>query len=109
MALSESEFEHVADEELQHLMEVLIDCNDGIEADLESGVLTLEFEDDDKFVINSHRAAGQIWMAAMRTAWHFDYQDDSKTWVASQSGDELWSALDVVLKKKLGESFKLDR
>ena len=59
-----------------------------------------------KYVVNSHRAARQIWMAAERSAWHFDLQQD-KRWVAAKSGDELYAAIEGVLTRKLGREIKL--
>jgi CyaY protein len=104
---NEAEFEQVADEELRQLVEALIACSDELDPDLESGVLSLNFEDDSKYVINSHRAAKQIWMAAERSAWHFDYDAAAKKWVAAQSGDELWTALSRLVGAKLGTAVAL--
>ena len=96
---NEKDFELAADRALRKLAHA-IDELGGLEADLESGILTLEFEDGDKFVINSHRAARQIWMAAERNAWHFDLGADEQ-WTASKGGDELWALVERVLSNKL--------
>jgi len=105
--LTEKEFERLADDELNRLVEALIACSEDIDPDLESGVLSINFDDDTKYVVNSHRAAKQIWMAADRRAWHFDYVASAKQWVALQSSDELWSALSQVLSSKLGKPVDL--
>ena len=105
-ALSEQEFEKLADAELRALERALGDL-DGLEVDLSSGILTLEFPDGLKYVVNSHRAARQIWMAAERSAWHFDFQRGASRWVASKSGDELRQALGAVVSRKLGRSVEL--
>jgi CyaY protein len=105
--MDEIEFERVADAELRRVLEAVIACSDAVDPDLESGVLTITFEDDTKYIINSHRAARQIWMAAERAAWHFDYVDGR--WVAAQSGAELWAALGDVLGRKLGARVELQR
>ncbi len=108
--LTESLFEQKADRTLRALASALDDV-DGLESDLESGILTLEFEDGTKYVVNSHRAARQIWMAADRNAWHFDPDLGSEPtrWTASKTGDELWSALEAVLNRKLGRALALPR
>jgi CyaY protein len=106
--LGEQEFEKLADRELHALLEALIAASDELDPDLESGVLSIHFDDDSKYVVNSHRAAKQIWMAAERTAWHFDYAADRAAWVAS-SGDELWSSLAEMLGRKLGAAVALNR
>jgi CyaY protein len=104
--LTEQEFEHVADEALHALDSALTDL-DGLEVSLEMGILTLEHADGTKYVVNSHRAARQIWMAAERNAWHFDYRPEGGRWVASKSGDELWSTLSAVISRKLGRRVEL--
>jgi CyaY protein len=104
--LTEQEFERVADRTMIALEGALGDL-DGLEASLQLGVLTLEFSDGVKYVVNSHRAARQIWMAAERSAWHFDYRPAEAKWIASKSGDELWSALSGVVSRKLGREITL--
>ncbi len=107
--LSEREFDAVADRSLGALDRAINEIPDGVEADLQSGILTLEFEDGIKYIVNSHRAARQIWMAAERAAWHFDYRQSEGRWLAQKTGEELWSTLEAVLSRKLGRAVKLDR
>jgi CyaY protein len=106
--LTEQAFERAADEALHALDRALGDL-DGLEVSLSLGVLTLEFPDGVKYVINSHRAARQIWMAAERNAWHFDYRPDDKRWIAGKSGEELWSTVEAVLGRKLGHALTLSK
>jgi len=106
--LAEKEFERVADDTLRLLLDAL-DGIDTLEADLQMGVLTLEFADGVRYVINSHRAALQIWMAAERNAWHFDYQPSDARWVAKKDGAELWETVSGVLSRKLGAPVKLSK
>ncbi|MBM4360571.1 MAG: iron donor protein CyaY [Deltaproteobacteria bacterium] len=106
--LSEPEFERLADGELKRLVEAVIACSDALDPDLQSGVLSVVFEDGTKYVVNSHRAARQIWMAAERNAWHFDRDAASGQWRAP-SGDELWATVARVLGNKLGTAVTLTR
>lgn len=106
--LSEAEYDSFAAPELQKLIAQLdVITNDQLEAELASDILTIEFSDGTRYVLNSHRAARQIWLAAERSAWHFDFNADAQTWVASKTGDELWSTLTRLLSEKLGESVTL--
>ena len=102
----EQAFDKTADATLRALL-AAVDDLDGLEADLQMGVLSLEFEDGGKYVINSHRAARQIWMAAERSAWHFDYDAGAARWVSAKSGDELWATVEAVLGRKLGAPVSL--
>jgi CyaY protein len=103
---TEQAFERDADRTLRDLGGAL-DRVDGLEADLSSGILTIEFEDGTKYVVNSHRAARQIWMAAERNAWHFDRDAATSRWIAVKSGDELWATLEGVVGRKLGHAVSL--
>ncbi len=105
----ETDFERRADEELNALLEAVIACSEEVDPDLESGVLTINFDDDTRYVVNSHRAAQQIWMAAERAAWHFDYEPTRDAWVANDGKDELWSALRDLLTRKLKTAVTLAR
>lgn len=101
--LTEQEYDERALPELRALVDALdaVD-SDAFEAELSSDILSLEFRDGGKYVINSHRAARQIWMAADRSAWHFDWDPASGRWLANKTGDELWSTLSRVLGSRLG-------
>ncbi len=107
--MQEADFERRADGELNALLEAVIACSEEVDPDLESGVLTINFDDDTKYVVNSHRAARQIWMAAERAAWHFDYAAEQDQWLANKSSDELWATLSGVLTRKLGTEITLKR
>ena len=109
-SLSEEEYDLLAFPELRALIRAL----DGIEhpdveAELASDILTIEFSDGTRYVVNSHRAARQIWMAAERNAWHFDWVPDKKRWIAQKSGDELGSTVSRVIGERLRTPLSLAR
>jgi len=109
-AVTESEYEALAYPELGRLMQALDSLElDGFEAELAGDILTIEFRDGDRFVVNSHRAARQIWMAANRSAWHFDWLPERSAWVAQKSGDELWATVERMLGASLKRSVSLPR
>ena len=93
---------------LEHIDEVLGGLeHDDLDVDLGGDVLTLAFADGVKFVINAHSAAGQIWMAANKDAWHFDYDDQSERWVAAKTGDELMTTVARTVGERLGQPLSL--
>jgi len=107
-ALTESDYDALAAPELQRLIDSLDSLSDdSVEAELASDILTIEFSDGTRYVLNSHRAARQIWLSAERSAWHFDYVPSSKSWIAAKSGDEMWSTLTRLLSEKLGTAIQL--
>lgn len=108
--LHEDVYVSLAQRELHQLLDAVDSIDtDAFEAELANDILTIEFSDDSQYVINSHRAARQIWMAAERSAWHFDWIAEKSEWIAAKSGDELWQTLGRVLTKKLGRPIELKR
>lgn len=108
MALDTQTFDTIADAELKALDKALGDFDpDELEAEPTPGVLTLTVRARDKIIINSHRAAGEIWMAAFRNAWHFAPHEENGRWVWRTATDELRATLGRVLSDKLGRSIAL--
>lgn len=108
-ALSEAEYVERADRELARLIEVLDELDSEFEAELANGIITIEVPGGPPFVLNSHRAARQLWLAADRSAWHFDFRAPLGRWIAEKTGDELWSTLEKSIEKRLGRPISLPR
>jgi CyaY protein len=110
MTISEQDYEARALPELRALVDAL-DALElaGVECELSSDILTIELSPSERYVVNSHRAARQIWMAADRSAWHFDWDAERSAWIAKKTGDELWGTLSRVLTTKLGQPVSLSR
>ena len=108
--LSEEAYDALAFPELGALVRALdLLEHPEIEAELASDILTIEFSDGTRYVVNSHRAARQIWMAAERSAWHFDWVPEKKQWIAAKSGNELWSTVSRLVGERLGTPLNLVR
>lgn len=107
--LSEKEYQSRAFPELRALVDALDAFSDELFAELAGDVLTIEFEDRTRYVANSHLAARQIWLAAERSAWHFDYVPAADRWLDRKSRAELWATVESVLARKLGRNVKLER
>ena len=109
-SLSEEAYDSLAFPELGALMRALDTLeHPDVEAELASDILTIEFTDGTRYVVNSHRAARQIWMAAERSAWHFDWVPEKQRWIAEKSGDELWATVSRVIARRLGVPVALAR
>lgn len=108
--LSETDYEKLALPELKRLI-LALDAAEtaGLEAELQADILTLEFQSGARFVVNSHRAARQIWLAAHRQAWHFDWVPEKSVWISVKTNDELWATLEQLLSKELGRPLTLQR
>jgi CyaY protein len=101
-------FDQIADKELHWLEQKFLDFDpDEVEVELSQGVLTLTLGDDSKIVVNSHHAAGEIWMAAYRQAWHFAPKEEGEGVRWRTSKDELHATLEHILSDKLGRKVQL--
>ncbi|HKQ70316.1 MAG TPA: iron donor protein CyaY [Polyangiaceae bacterium] len=104
--IDEAVFDDLAERTL-HALEDALDEVEGLEVDLESGILTLEFDDGVRFVVNSHRAARQIWMAAGANAWHFDADPAARRWTSTKTREDLWACIKGQIEEKLGRPVDL--
>jgi len=105
--MDESRFDELGRSELSAIEEALEDVDpDDVEISSSDGVLTLELRDGVKMVINTHRVARQIWMAAVASAWKFDYVEADNRWRTS-AGDELRDTIKGVIRDQLGVSVPL--
>jgi iron donor protein CyaY len=80
---------------------------DGVETDLAEGVLTIEFEDGDPFVLNVNGPAQQIWLSANRRAWHFAPAGDGEFRATGGGREPLLSVLAALIGEKLGRTVVL--
>jgi CyaY protein len=100
--MEESMFDEQAHDELRHIEDAFADVDpDAVEVTTSDGVLRLDLRDGTKIVINSHRAARQIWVAAVASAWHFDPTADG-SWRSPKSGDELRATLTRLVREHAG-------
>lgn len=107
--MDEADFDRVARDELRHLEDAFAEVDpDEVEVSSSDGVLRLDLRDGTKIVINSHRAARQIWMAAVSTAWHFDPAPAAGgSWKAPKNGDELRPTLARLIEQRIGLALTL--
>ena len=68
------------------------------------GVVTLEFADGRRFVLNRQAGSHQMWYAAGARAWHYDWNDESETWCDDRDGHELFENLGRTVSEKLGRT-----
>ena len=108
--MDEARFDELAREELRAIEDAFADIDpDDVELSTSDGVLRLDLRDGTKIVINSHRAARQIWMAAVASAWHFDPprpSDPSGAW-STADGQELHETLRSVIRQRVGVAVEL--
>jgi CyaY protein len=105
--MDDASFDRVARDELHELEDAFADVDpDDVEVSASDGMLRLDLRDGTRIVINSHRAARQIWMAAIASAWHFDPSGDG-VWRAPKTGEELRPTLVRLVRERIGLALPL--
>ena len=90
---------HAAFERIEDMLED-IDAED-VDFDRAGDVLTLQFKNGKKCIVNTQRPTRQIWLAAGVRAWHFDW--DGARWVDDKDKtSELLATIKIVVKEQSG-------
>jgi len=74
---------------------------DEVDFSTSDGVVTIEFPDGTKYVLNRQRAAEQVWFAAGAEAWHYNFDPESGEWRDAKDGHELFANIEDRVNKKL--------
>lgn len=82
------------------------DAGVDLELSRQDNVIDIEFEDGSKVVINSHQAAGEIWVAARSGGYHFKPVEQGR-WLDGRSGRELRALLSEQLSAQAGQPIAL--
>ncbi len=99
--MDKQEFSNLADACLERVTAWLETFDpDEVDYDSADGVVTLEFSDGQKYVLNRQTAASQMWFAAGAQAWHFDLEDGG--WRCPKDGADLYLRIAEAVSEKLG-------
>ncbi|MBI5431419.1 MAG: iron donor protein CyaY [Planctomycetes bacterium] len=71
------------------------------------GVITIEFADRTRYVLNRQTAASQMWLAAGARAWHYSWDAAKSEWLDDRDGHRLLENVARVVSTKLGRDVKL--
>jgi CyaY protein len=100
-----------AERELDRLEAAIERTADAAGEDLEvsrtGNVIEVEFDDGSKLIINSHEAAGEIWVAARSGGFHFR-PDAAGGWTDSRNGRSLATTLTELLTAQAGRPLSID-
>ena len=99
--MNDSEFQQLADQLYQKIEECIEESGADVDYDQNGGLLTLEFENRTKLIINRQQPLHQIWLATLENGHHYDYQ--AGKWIDDRSGDEFLSFLSAAIFKQSQE------
>jgi len=96
-------FVHEADRCLDRVAAWLEDFDpDELDFATSDGVVTLEFADGTRFVLNRQAGSRQMWYAAGARAWHYDWSGER--WLDDRDGHELYDNVHRTVRDKLGRT-----
>jgi CyaY protein len=89
--MSDSDYLSRAEAVLAAVEAALDDIDADIEAERNGNVLTLEFENGSKIIVNLQPPMQEVWIAAKAGGFHFRYIDGE--WRDTRNGTEFYAAL----------------
>ena len=103
--MNESEFDKKATDTLLRIEQGIEESGADIDFEAAGGILTLEFANGTKIIINKQGATRQIWVAAKSGGYHYGFIDGQ--WINDQGGGELMHELSQFIREQSGEDVTL--
>jgi CyaY protein len=100
--MSDSEYLTRAEAVLAAVERAIDDTDADIEFERSGNVLTLEFENRTKIIVNLQPPMSEIWIAAKSGGYHFRFIDDA--WRDTRNGTEFFAALSEYATAQAGET-----
>lgn len=107
--MNESEFIQLAEQALADIQEAIDASGANIDYDLSGDILTLEFDNGSRIIINRQTPLSQIWVATRSGGFHFDYQTEQQRWcLHSDAEKDLFQQLSIYCSEQAGETVILE-
>ncbi|ANF17280.1 frataxin-like protein [Buchnera aphidicola (Schlechtendalia chinensis)] len=69
-----------------------------------SNVITITFDNKHKIIINQQEPLSQIWLATVRSGYHFEYIE--KEWICNRTKKKFWNVLEQLVSNQTKENVK---
>ena len=107
--MNDTEYDSRVDAIFMQIEEALdeIEANDEADIDYESaeGILTLEFVNRTKIILNKQPPLHQIWVATKFNGHHFNLEGEQ--WIDERFGAEFWAFIDDAVSKQAEQPIKI--
>lgn len=104
--MNDSEFHDVVETTLDQLEEYIENLTDVLDLDADSSrsgnVLTLDFEEAGKLILNSQVASHELWLAARSGGFHYKFENDA--WVNTRTNEPFEAHFVQVLSAQIGQT-----
>jgi CyaY protein len=102
-AMTTQEYLHLADACLGRVTKWLEGFDpDEVDYSTTDGMVSIEFPDRARFVLNRQSGNHQMWLAAGVRAWHYTWVPERETWADDRDGHDLYQRVTEVVSEKLG-------
>jgi len=105
--MNDAEFQQQVADTLLRIEQAVEASGADIEFENAGDILTLEFENGSKIIINKQGAAKQIWVAAKAGGFHYNYDAAQNRWLNDQTGVELMQDLSRLVSVQAGSPVAL--
>jgi CyaY protein len=107
LAMNEREFNLKAAETLLRIEQAVESTGADIDFEFSGDILTLEFGNGSRVIVNKQGATKQLWVAAKSGGFHYNYDAARDAWHNDQNGSELFTELSRLVSEQAGESVVL--
>jgi CyaY protein len=105
--MTEAEYHQKAEETLLAIEESVDRAGADIELERVADILTFEFENGSKIIVNKHSAVQQLWVATKSGGFHYGFDDATQTWRNDKTGAELMQELSAFASQQAGTAVRL--
>jgi CyaY protein len=105
--MDEPTYQKLADATFKRIEDMLEGADaDDVDFDRAGDVITIQFKNGKKCIVNTQRPTRQIWLAAGVRAWHFDF--DGAKWIDDKDKTtELLKTVASVVKEQSGVDLRV--
>jgi len=103
--MTETEFNQAVDAIFLQIEAALDACESDIDTETSAGILTLEFENGSKIILNRQAPTQEIWVAAKSGGYH--YRLDNGAWRNTRDSSELFTSLSSYISQQAGQDIQL--
>ncbi|MHB1951312.1 MAG: iron donor protein CyaY [Acidiferrobacteraceae bacterium] len=100
--MTDSEFDERAAYTLAEIEQAVETSGADIDFETVSEVLTLEFRDGSKIIVNKQAPVHEIWVAARSGGFHYRFDAGRNGWVNCQTGSDLFADLSELAGRQAG-------
>jgi CyaY protein len=103
--MSETQFLRMVEATLAQVETAIESARIAAECSQSALILTIEFDDGAKIILNAQTPMRQLWMASRGGALHFAQEDGQ--WKDTRTGQEFFAALSQAVSAALGTAVQL--